>query len=127
MAITGRAVTMSDGRRFVLVASLPIGLMRLLHDGPTAQTLRLLAVVVTAAAACYGLARYVTRPLTILRGATRALAQGDLAVRVGSTMGRRAGEFTELGWDFDRVAGRLEALVTAARRLLRAVCPDVRS
>jgi len=126
-AIKARAVTVSDGRRFVLVASLPIGLMRLLHDGPTAQGLRLLAVLATAAAACYGLARYVTRPLTVLRGATRALAQGDLAVRVGPTMGRRADEFTELGRDFDRMAGRLDALVTAERRLLRDISHELRS
>jgi len=126
-AIKARAVTVNDGRRYVLVASLPIGLMRLLHDGPTAQGLRLLAVLTTAAVACYGLARYVTRPLTILRGATRALAQGDLAVRVGSTMGRRADEFTELGRDFDRMAGRLDALVTAERRLLRDISHELRS
>src|SRR5262249_48157616 len=125
-AIKARAVTMSDGRRYVLVAALPIGLMRLLHDGPTAQGLRLLAVLVTAAAACYGLARYVTRPLAILRGATRALARGDLAVRIGS-MGRREDEFTELGRDFDRMAGRLDALVTAERRLLRDISHELRS
>ena len=125
-AIKARAVTVG-GRRYVLVASLPIGLMRLLHDGPTAQALRLLAVLVTAAAVCYGLARYVTRPLAILRSATRALAQGDLAVRVGSTMGRRADEFTELGRDFDRMAERLDALVTAERRLLRDISHELRS
>jgi two-component system sensor histidine kinase CpxA len=125
-AIKARAVTINDGRRYVLVAALPIGLMRLLHDGPTAQGFRLLAVLATAAAACYGLARYVTRPLAILRGATRALARGDLAVRVGS-MGRRNDEFTELGHDFDRMAGRLDALVTAERRLLRDISHELRS
>jgi signal transduction histidine kinase len=126
-AIKARAVTMDDGRRYVFVAALPIGLMRVVHDGPTAQGLRLLAVLATAAAACYGLARYVTRPLAILRGATRALAHGDLAVRVGSTMGRRADEFTELGRDFDQMAGRLDALVTAERRLLRDISHELRS
>ena len=126
-AIKARAVSLADGRRYVLVASVPIGLMRLLHDGATAQALRLLAVAVTAAAACYGLARYVTRPLTVLRGATRALARGDLAVRVGATMGRREDEFTELGRDFDQMAGRLDALVTAERRLLRDISHELRS
>ena len=118
---------MSDGRRYVLVAALPVGLMRLLHDGPAAQLLRLLAVAATAAAACYGLARYVTRPLAVLRGATRALARGNLAVRVGPTMGRAPEEFTELGHDFDRMAGRLDALVTAERRLLRDISHELRS
>jgi two-component system, OmpR family, sensor histidine kinase CpxA len=125
-AVKARAVTMSDGRRYVLVAALPVGLMRLLHDGLAAQLLRLLAVALTAAAACYGLARYVTRPLAVLRSATRALAQGNLAVRVGPSMGG-ADEFAELGRDFDRMAGRLDALVTAERRLLRDISHELRS
>ena len=126
-AVKARAVSVSGGRRYVLVAAMPVGLSRLLHDGPAAQLLRLLAVIVTAAAACYGLARYVTRPLAVLRGATRALARGDLAVRVGSTIGRGADEFAELGRDFDRMAGRLDALVTAERRLLRDISHELRS
>lgn len=126
-AVKARAVTVAGGRRYVLVAALPIGLMRLLHDAPSAQLLRLLAVLLTAAAACYGLARYVTRPLATLRAATRALAHGDLAVRVGPTMGSRTDEFAELGRDFDRMAERLDALVTAERRLLRDISHELRS
>ena len=126
-AVKARAVTVSGGRRYVLVAAVPIGLMRLLHDGPYAQALRLLAVLVTAAAACYGLARYVVRPLATLRAATRALAKGDLSVRVGSTIGRGRDEFVELGHDFDRMAERLDALVTAERRLLRDISHELRS
>src|SRR5439155_22541265 len=91
-AVKARAVTIGGERRYVLVATLPVGLMRLVHDGPTARALRLLAVLVTAAAACYGLARYVTRPLAVLRSTTHTLARGDLSVRVGSTMGRRTDE-----------------------------------
>ena len=126
-AVKARAVTTADGRRYVLVGAVPIGLNRLLHDGVTAQLLRLAAVAATAAAACYGLARYVTRPVRILRDATRALAQGDLAVRVGATIGRGTDEFTELGRDFDRMAERLDALVTAERRLLRDISHELRS
>jgi len=126
-AVKARAVTIGGERRYVLVATLPVGLMRLVHDGPTAQALRLLAVLVTAAAACYGLARYVTRPLAVLRSTTHTLARGDLSVRVGSTMGRRTDEFAELGRDFDRMAERLETLVTAERRLLRDISHELRS
>ena len=81
-AVKARAVTAADGRRYVLVATMPIGLLRLLYDAPSAQLLRLLAVFLTAAAACYALARYVARPLATLRAATHELAQGNLAVRV---------------------------------------------
>jgi len=126
-ALKARAVTATDGRRYVLVAALPVGLLRVLHDGPRAQALRLLAVVVTAALACYGLARYVTRPLAILRSTTRALARGDLRVRVGDTMGRRTDEFAELGRDFDRMAARIDGLLSAERRLLRDISHELRS
>jgi len=126
-AVKARAVTVNGERRYVLVAALPIGLMRLLHDAPSAQALRLLVVSLTAAAACYGLARYVARPLARLRAATRELAAGNLDVRVGPTMGGRTDEFAGLAHDFDRMAERLGGLVTAERRLLRDISHELRS
>ena len=126
-AVKARSVTVAGGRRYVLVAALPIGLMRLLHDAPSVQVLRLLAVCVTAAAACYGLARHVARPLTTLRTATRELAAGNLAVRVGATLGRRPDEFGDLARDFDRMAERIDGLVSAERRLLRDISHELRS
>jgi two-component system, OmpR family, sensor histidine kinase CpxA len=126
-ALKARAVGVDGGRRYVLVASLPIGLMRLLRDAPSAQVLRLVAVLGTAAVACYGLARHVARPLATLQAATRELARGNLAVRVGPAMGRRRDEFAGLAQDFDRMAERLDALVTAERRLLRDISHELRS
>jgi signal transduction histidine kinase len=126
-ALKARAVTMPGGRRYVMVAAVPIGLNRLLHDAPSAQALRLLVVCLTAAATCYGLARYVARPLTTLRAATRDLAHGNLAVRVGPAMGKRTDVFAELARDFDRMAERLGGLVTAERRLLRDISHELRS
>jgi len=126
-AVKARAVTAPDGRRYVLVASMPIGLWRLLHDGASAQILRLLVVVLIAAAACYALARYVARPLATLRSATRELAQGNLRVRVTPAMGTRTDEFADLGRDFDAMAERLEGLMTSERRLLRDISHELRS
>jgi two-component system sensor histidine kinase CpxA len=116
-----------SGRRYDLVASTPIGLVRLLHDGPSAQLLRLLAVLVTAGAVCYPLARYVARPLAALRAATHELADGNLAVRVAPAVGRRRDELADLARDFDRMAERIEALMTSERRLLRDVSHELRS
>jgi two-component system sensor histidine kinase CpxA len=127
MAVKARAVTASGGRRYVLVATLPIGLMRVLHDAPSAQVLRLLVVCVIAAVTCYGLARHVARPLNTLRAATRELAAGNLAVRVAPSMGRRTDEFAELARDFDGMAERIGGLVTAERRLLRDISHELRS
>jgi two-component system, OmpR family, sensor histidine kinase CpxA len=126
-AVKARAVTIADGRRYVIVASFPIGLMRLLHDAPSAQIVRLLVVVATAAATCYALARYVARPLATLRRATHELAGGNLAVRVQPAMGHRTDELGELARDFDGMAERLEGLVSAERRLLRDISHELRS
>jgi signal transduction histidine kinase len=127
LALKAHRLAGLSGRRFDLVASTPIGLVRLLHDAPSAQLLRLLAVLITAGAVCYPLARYVARPLASLRAATQELAGGNLAVRVAPAVGRRRDELADLARDFDRMAERIEALMTSERRLLRDISHELRS
>jgi two-component system sensor histidine kinase CpxA len=117
----------ASGRRYDLVARTPIGLVRLLHDPLSAQLLRLLAIMVTAGVVCYPLARYVARPLATLRAATQEVAGGNLAVRVAPAVGRRRDELADLARDFDRMAERIEALMTSERRLLRDISHELRS
>src|SRR2546425_4146474 len=127
MALKAYRADGPGGRPYVLVASTPIGLRRLLHDAPSAQLLRLLAVLVTAGAVCYPLARYVARPLARLRAATHEVARGNLAVRVAPAMGRRHDELADLARDFDAMAERIDALMSAERRLLRDISHELRS
>jgi signal transduction histidine kinase len=122
-----RQVTTPGGRHYVMLVGAPTQLLRLLQDAPSAQLLRLLAVLLTAGVVCYGLARYVARPLGTLREATRQVAAGNLSARVGPAMGRRADEFADLGRDFDRMAERIEGLMTSERRLLRDISHELRS
>ena len=75
---------------------------------------------------CYLLARYITAPVTRLRGATRRLAAGDLSARVGSER-RRRDELEDLGRDFDGMAERMESMVSAQRRLLTDMSHELRS
>jgi len=127
LALKAHRLAALSGRRYDLVASTPIGLVRLLHDAPSAQLLRLLAVLITAGAVCYPLARYVARPLASLRAATQELAGGNLAVRVAPAVGRRRDELADLARDFDRMAERIEALMTSERRLLGDISHELRS
>jgi two-component system sensor histidine kinase CpxA len=127
LALKAHRLAGLSGRRYDLVASTPIGLVRLLHDAPSAQLLRLLAVLITAGAVCYPLARYVARPLASLRAATQELAGGNLAVRVAPAVGRRRDELADLARDFDRMAERIEALMTSERRLLGDISHELRS
>ncbi|MBK1680479.1 sensor histidine kinase [Rhodocyclus tenuis] len=73
------------------------------------------------------LAAYVSRPISNLRSAFEAVAEGRLDRRVASAMGRRRDELADLGRDFDRMAGRLQTLVDGQRRLLHDVSHEMRS
>jgi two-component system sensor histidine kinase CpxA len=88
---------------------------------------RVAAVLATAGLVCFALARYLTAPILELRRAAARLAVGDLAARVGPSVGRRRDELAELGADFDFMAARIESLVTAERTLLRDISHELRS
>ncbi len=76
---------------------------------------------------CLLLAHSLTRPIVELRGAAQELAAGNLAARVGETVGKRSDEIGELGRDFDRMAGQIEGLVGSQKQLLRDISHDLRS
>lgn len=73
------------------------------------------------------LAWYLTAPINRLRSGFERLANGDLEVRLSSSIGQRRDEIADLGRDFDRMARRLEQLVHARDRLLHHVSHELRS
>ena len=73
---------------------------------------------------CYWLAYHLTQPLRGLRKAVERFGRGDFSARVGSN---RRDEFGELARTFDRMAGRIETLLTAERRLLLDIAHELRS
>jgi len=73
------------------------------------------------------LAWYLSRPIRHLRMAFDGLADGKLDTRVGPVMGKRRDELSDLGRNFDYMAGRIGALVEAQRRLLHDVSHELRS
>jgi signal transduction histidine kinase len=72
----------------------------------------------------YALAVHLARPLRRLRVAVDQFGRGELATRIGST---RPDEIGELARAFDRMAGRIETLMAAERRLLQDVSHELRS
>lgn len=130
---TGASVLVQDGRYSQRDDSKPPGARALktagrIFIGPAeAQWLRLGVAVLVSGLVCYLLARYLTGPLGQLRGATRSLAEGDLAARAGASVTTRRDEIGALGRDFDAMAERVEGLVTAQQRLLRDVSHELRS
>lgn len=73
------------------------------------------------------LAWYFSKPIRSLRSAFEAMAGGDLAVRLGPSMGQRRDELADLGRNFDRMASHLGALIDGQRRLLHDVSHELRS
>ena len=73
------------------------------------------------------LAWYFARPIRNLRAAFESVAGGKLETRIGVSMGRRKDELADLGKDFDHMAGRLQNLLDAQRRLLHDVSHELRS
>jgi len=62
-----------------------------------------------------------------LQKASRALAAGALDTRVGTPVTRRGDEVGKLARDFDAMAERIQALITAKETLLRDVSHELRS
>lgn len=88
---------------------------------------RIAPVAVTLALVCFVLARYITKPVLTMRSALRRFGDGDLAQRVGATVGERRDEIGELARDFDHMAERIETLLGAQRRLLQDISHELRS
>ncbi len=70
-------------------------------------------------------ARRITRPVTRLIAATRAMAGGDRAARVGEI--RTAGELRELAAAFDQMAGTLDRQEQIRRNLVADVAHELRT
>jgi two-component system sensor histidine kinase CpxA len=114
------------GSVYILVAKLPPIPAIFSHIGRQ-WSLPLIVCLLTAGVVCYWLARYITAPIVKLRDATQRLAAGDLAARIAPAVGKRQDELADLGHDFDFMAGRIESLVEAQRRLLGDISHELRS
>jgi signal transduction histidine kinase len=73
---------------------------------------------------CYWFARHLTSPVRALQKAVERFGRGDLTARVNSTRGDELGQ---LARTFDRMAGRIETLLAAERRLLLDISHELRS
>lgn len=87
----------------------------------------LLPLVLVGGLFCYWLARYLSTPMVELRGVTQELAEGKLDARVNHKLLNRRDEIGHLGRDFNVMAGRIESLMKAQRRLLGDISHELRS
>lgn len=87
----------------------------------------LLPLVLVGGLFSYWLARYLSTPMVELRGVTQELAEGKLDARVNHKLLNRRDEIGHLGRDFNVMAGRIESLMEAQRRLLGDISHELRS
>jgi two-component system sensor histidine kinase CpxA len=92
--------------------------------GPWFLTPEHLFFLVAAVLLCYWLTYHLTRPVADLQKAVERFGRGDLSARAGST---RRDELGQLARTFDRMAGRIETLLAAERRLLLDISHELRS
>jgi two-component system sensor histidine kinase CpxA len=118
-------VPLNNGYKLVVDARRPSTLERLLD--PRALTLRLVVTFLVAGIVCYLLARSLTAPLSKLRKASQAIADGDLTTRVTPLLGKQSKEITSLARDFDQMAERVETLFFLQQQLLRDISHELRS
>ncbi len=123
-------VALTDGESYLLfvpAAAVSPSDRFMLRRQPHAPWLPLVTGIVASLGFGALLAWYVARPIRHLRGAFASLAEGRLETRVAPLIGRRRDEVADLGRDFDRMALRLQQLITAQRRLLHDVSHELRS
>ena len=89
---------------------------------------RIVVSIIFGGASCYALAWYMTAPVRTLRTAAQRLASGDLSARVALKIrSGRNDEMVDLGQDFNRMAERIESLVSVQKQLVRDVSHELRS
>lgn len=81
-------------------------------------------ILLTVAILCWPLAFHIGSPLRSLAKVVERFGQGELTTRAQST---RKDEIGNLARSFDRMADRIETLLTAERRLLQDVSHELRS
>lgn len=121
-----KRVRLADGTSFVFATSLK---RRSFPVSPDLQTriLQIIAIIFAAGLGCYGLARYLSSPISKLRFATQELAGGNLQTRVAEKVGKRRDELASLAEDFDEMAERIENLLNSQKRLTQDVSHELRS
>jgi two-component system, OmpR family, sensor histidine kinase CpxA len=111
----------------VLAAEVPLGGVMAWRYEPVVGPIPLLAVLIMAGALCFWLARHITIPVSKMRTTAQQLADGNLGARVGRAVASRHDELADLGRNFDRMAERIESLLTSQRLLFRNVSHELRS
>jgi two-component system, OmpR family, sensor histidine kinase CpxA len=114
----------SGGLPYILVTPFRWG--RLVS--PAEWAILIPSLMTVAGLVCFWLARYLTQPISRLRGLTGRFAEGDLEVRVGDYSAyAHSEELQGLAHDFDHMAERIQALIERQKHLLWNISHELRT
>jgi two-component system sensor histidine kinase CpxA len=117
-----------DGRLYTILPSY-VG-RQVLGASETLILLYTLPLLLAAAVSTFTywlVARNVTAPITKLQANVRALAAGDIDVRMGEEFAKRTDELGVLARDFDQMAGRINFLIATKETAMRGMSHELRS
>ncbi len=103
------------------------GLPETPEDRRSRLRILILLELLSCAGLSYGVARYLSRPISELRSAASRLKQGDLTARVGGKLAHRNDEAAGLVREFDQMAERVADLIDAQRRLIGDISHEIKS
>jgi len=126
-ALAAQRVTGPAGHPYVFVAEMARGPFGAFRHSARLQLIRGTLAFLISGLICYLLTRSLTRPILRLRTTATQLATGDLAARAEPAVTDRPDEIGELGQDFNRMAERIEGLITGERQLIRDISHELRS
>jgi two-component system, OmpR family, sensor histidine kinase CpxA len=119
----GRVVASSSGKRYIFA----VRFSQRGNTPPFFTASRIAVSILIAGLVCYLLGLYLTLPLKKLQSTVKALAEGDLDVRVSPELAKRRDELAELGREFDHMAEQIAALISSQKRLLADISHELRS
>jgi two-component system sensor histidine kinase CpxA len=127
-SIAARRTTSDSGAEYVVMWEAPRSLRWYAQMSPMRFSMRVTAMIFTSGVVCWLLTWQITKPIERLRTAARRFADGDLAVRVGLHGElQRGDELSDLAGEFDRMAGRIQQLITSQQQLLADISHELRS
>lgn len=99
-----------------------------LHQTFTDNIFSILGIVVLISGLIsYLLARFITKPIILLRQATQKLADGDLSIRITPDLKKSQDESYLLAHDFDKMAQKLERAISSHKHLIQDISHELRS
>jgi two-component system, OmpR family, sensor histidine kinase CpxA len=120
----GKPVTAASGKQYIFVIHYHAPSL-----GPPVNISsgRIVVSILIAGIVCYLLALYLSSPLKKLQRTVHDFAEGNLDARVTPALGNRRDDLADLGREFDLMAERIAALISAQQRLLADISHELRS